>query len=81
MNSIQEAQLNLEACRMSARLELESLAAQCEREIRNLSRFDDKRMLVAIADLQTRFDQVDDAAGTLEEAFERLASAKEEAEP
>ncbi len=53
-----------------AKLALESLIAQCVRELRNLEQFSDKRMLIATADLAYHHAVVMEAAEDLEDAFE-----------
>lgn len=45
---------------------LESLIAQCNREIANLERFNDSRMLVATFDLQMSYERAIAAADALE---------------
>jgi hypothetical protein len=54
----------------AARLALESLIAQCSREIRNLERFDDARCLIATADIWSSHERAQEAAETLAIAFE-----------
>jgi len=52
-----------------AKMALESLIAQCYREIRNLEQFSDKRMLIATADLAYHYAVVMEAAEDLEDAY------------
>jgi len=59
----------LEAAKLAAKQELESMIAQCQRELRNLERFEDERMLIATADVQRHWEQLDARAEELEEAF------------
>jgi hypothetical protein len=54
----------------AAKLALESLIAQCTREITNLERFDDARCLVATADIWSSHERAQEAAEMLAIAFE-----------
>lgn len=61
----------------AARLALESLVAQCQREIRNLERFDDARCLIATADLWRSYNQVEQDAYELAEVFAETQEVSE----
>ncbi len=61
-----------------AKMALESLIAQCVRELRNLEQFSDKRMLIATADLAYHYAVVVEAAEDLEDAFEEANRAGSE---
>jgi hypothetical protein len=58
--------------KLPAKHALESLIAQCQREIRNLERFEDARALVATFDLKTAFERAIEAADALEDTFREL---------
>ncbi len=63
-----------------AKMALESLIAQCVRELRNLEQFSDKRMLVATADLAYHYAVVVESAENLEDAFEEAQQPEREEE-
>lgn len=69
----------LEAKKAQVKLELESLIRQTDRELFNLLSYEDKRMLVATADLKYHWDQVEAAAQELEDAFNDWETAQPEA--
>ena len=52
------------------KLALESLVAQCQREVVNLERFEDERCLVATADLASKFADAINAADALQDAWD-----------
>ena len=54
----------------AAKLALESLIAQCHREIRNLERFEDARCLIATADIWRTHERVQETADELTVAFD-----------
>lgn len=56
--------------KQAAKNALESLIAQCYDEIRNLERFEDNRMLIATADVQSAYDRMLERAEELENAFQ-----------
>lgn len=58
----------------AAKLALESLIAQCQREIRNLERFDDDRCLIATYDIARSFEQAMEDATELENAYREVTA-------
>ncbi len=52
-----------------AKLALQSLILQCQREIRNLDRFEDRRMLIATADLRRFYEFALNCADEFEDAY------------
>lgn len=70
--TLEQLQAKLSEARENARRELESLIEQCCKEIRCLERYSDNRMLVATADLKYHFDEVENKAQELEDAFNEL---------
>ena len=72
--------MDLATAKNTVKLEIESLIDQCHREIRNLERYEDKRMLVATADMQFHFERVIDASEELENAVDAATTEEEEEE-
>lgn len=68
--------ITLQDARLNAKLTLQSLISQCERELRNLERFEDDRQLIATADLQYHFSVAIEAADNLEDAFQEASQSK-----
>jgi len=64
--------------KVDTKLQLHSLIELCWRELRNLERFSDARMLIATADLKHAYDRVEQSAGELEDAW---LDAQQEEEP
>ena len=62
-------QAELAKQKVAAKAALESLIGQCYDEIRNIERFDDFRLLIATADIESSVQCVMDAADALEEAY------------
>lgn len=60
----------LDDAKQAAQFALESLIRQCNRELSNLERFDDERMILATADIQSSVDNVMERADELESAYE-----------
>lgn len=58
----------------AAKLALESLIAQCQREIRNLERFEDDRCLIATYDIARSFEQVMEDATELEDVYREVTA-------
>ena len=52
-----------------AKLALQSLILHCQREIRNLESFEDRRMLIATADLRRFYEFALNRADEFEDAF------------
>ena len=53
-----------------------SLSNECDREWKNLYRFDDERMIPAMAGIKARFDELEEAVDQLRKAWEELQYAK-----
>jgi len=65
--------MTLADSKLQAKAALESLIAQCQRELQNMERFDDDRQTVATYDLQVRFNYAVDAAETFNATYSELA--------
>lgn len=57
---------------LHARLELESLADRCYREISCLENYTDKRQLVATGNLKSDLESVEEAADALDDALDAV---------
>lgn len=71
---------DLSDARSTAKLKIESLIAQCYRELRCLEEYSDERHLIATSDLRDRFESAIDAAQDLEHAFLMAQNADEDGE-
>jgi len=56
---------------------LKSLTDLCFTERRNLWAFEDERMIPATADLEARFDELEEAADQLRQAWQELQYSKQ----
>lgn len=72
--------MTIEEHKKAVRLAFDSLILQCSRELRNLDRFDDARMLVATADIWSAHERAQEAAELLQIAYDMEQAAQQEAE-
>jgi len=61
----------LEEHKLMTSAALESLIDACQREIKNIKRFGDERMLVATADIKRHYEWAIEEADKLEDEFRR----------
>ena len=62
--------MDIQTAKNTVKLELESLIEQCHKELRNLERYSDNRMLIATADLRYHFEQVIDSSENLGDVYD-----------